>query len=360
MASLPPSGFTPLSETAEYETGVYQIAPTDDVIGGDGGISNFQAQGLANRTAWLKQQLAAEVSRAESAESAETQRAESIEATLAPLVSPAFSGDPHAPTPGAGDATPSIANTFWVSQYYLALVGGTLNGALVVNGGVTVQGGASLNLTGSGQLNSTGAVCQGGPAGSGWSGNVSTGYNPIFSQLTGVYLSQAVYSFNKSAAAGYFGTGAAGGHIFEYYNSKGGLIGYIANNGDTSVSYSQTSDYRLKENVAPLIGAAAVALIERLRPVEFDWIGQPDSRTHGFIAHELGDVVPSAVTGAKDATRTVVTGVIEDEHQYGPLGLRTEERILPQGVDHTRLIPDLVAAVAYLSARVRELEARQG
>ncbi|MFT8945932.1 MAG: hypothetical protein ABF876_05045, partial [Acetobacter aceti] len=52
-SSLPPSGFAALAETVEYEEGIYQIATTDPVQGGPGGVSNYQAQGLANRTAFL-------------------------------------------------------------------------------------------------------------------------------------------------------------------------------------------------------------------------------------------------------------------------------------------------------------------
>lgn len=43
-----------LSESSVWETGVYQIETTDDVIGGPTGISNLQAKALANRTVYLK------------------------------------------------------------------------------------------------------------------------------------------------------------------------------------------------------------------------------------------------------------------------------------------------------------------
>jgi hypothetical protein len=44
-----------LTEAADtYAAGVYQLEETDDVIGGPGGISNEQAQNLADRTKWLK------------------------------------------------------------------------------------------------------------------------------------------------------------------------------------------------------------------------------------------------------------------------------------------------------------------
>lgn len=46
-----------LTETPVFETGVYQLETTDPVLGGPNGISNRQAQLLANRTAWIKERL---------------------------------------------------------------------------------------------------------------------------------------------------------------------------------------------------------------------------------------------------------------------------------------------------------------
>ncbi|MDE3738581.1 hypothetical protein PSH28_18405 [Pseudomonas resinovorans] len=49
MANLP--------EQPNYEEGIYQIELTDPVVGGPGGISNRQAQQLANRTRYLFEQI---------------------------------------------------------------------------------------------------------------------------------------------------------------------------------------------------------------------------------------------------------------------------------------------------------------
>lgn len=46
-----------LQESQNYEAGVYQLETTDPVVAGPEGISNLQAKQLANRTAWLKQQV---------------------------------------------------------------------------------------------------------------------------------------------------------------------------------------------------------------------------------------------------------------------------------------------------------------
>lgn len=46
-----------VTEVAEWELGVYQLETTDPVEGGPNGIDNQQAKQLANRTAYLKEQL---------------------------------------------------------------------------------------------------------------------------------------------------------------------------------------------------------------------------------------------------------------------------------------------------------------
>lgn len=46
-----------VTEIPSYDTGIYQIETTDPVLGGPNGIANAQAKGLANRTAFLKQQI---------------------------------------------------------------------------------------------------------------------------------------------------------------------------------------------------------------------------------------------------------------------------------------------------------------
>ncbi|MEM5528078.1 tail fiber protein [Gammaproteobacteria bacterium AS21] len=46
-----------ITETATYDEEVYQIGTDDAVIGGEDGIANASAKNLANRTAWLKQQI---------------------------------------------------------------------------------------------------------------------------------------------------------------------------------------------------------------------------------------------------------------------------------------------------------------
>jgi hypothetical protein len=138
----------------------------------------------------------------------------------------------------------------------------------------------------------------------------------------------------------YLGHTGAGGTLISFFVA-GTNTGTITCN-TTNTSYNTASDYRLKENVQDLTGSAA--RIMAVRPVEFDWI-RSGERSYGFIAHELQAVVPAAVTGVKD-------GMMEDPgNKEGPQ--------IPdyQGVDNSFLVPDLIATVQQLLARVAYLEA---
>lgn len=127
------------------------------------------------------------------------------------------------------------------------------------------------------------------------------------------------------------------------YNASGTYVGGISCTS-TSTSFPTSSDYRLKENVVPLTDASA--RVQALKPSRFNFIADPDRTVDGFIAHEAAEVVPEAVHGEKDA-------------------VDAEGRIQPQGIDHSKLVPLLTAAlqealteIAALKARVAALEAR--
>ncbi|MGR3377280.1 tail fiber domain-containing protein [Salipiger abyssi] len=112
------------------------------------------------------------------------------------------------------------------------------------------------------------------------------------------------------------------------------VVGSITTNG-TSTSYNETSDYRLKENVSPAIGAADMVM--KMAPMSFNFIGTDQDRV-GFIAHELDEVLPFAVTGEKDA-------------------VDAEGNIDPQCVDYSKLVPVLTAALKEALERIAALEA---
>jgi hypothetical protein len=129
--------------------------------------------------------------------------------------------------------------------------------------------------------------------------------------------------------------GTTGGAVtYALFNYNGSVNTGSITTDTVNTSYNITSDYRLKENVRPIDGA--LDRLQQLNPVRFSWKQAPSIESEGFIAHELQEVVPSAVTGQKDAEK-------DDQPEY-------------QGVDLSKLVPLLVSAVQELAARVSALE----
>ena len=122
-------------------------------------------------------------------------------------------------------------------------------------------------------------------------------------------------------------------YISFYYNastsgsaSTGTKTGSITTNG-TTTSYVTTSDYRLKENVIPMTGA--LDKIALLNPVTYTW-KIDGANGQGFIAHELQEHFPEAVSGEKDAVDE------EGKPKY-------------QGIDTSFLVATLTAAIQELA-----------
>jgi len=115
-----------------------------------------------------------------------------------------------------------------------------------------------------------------------------------------------------------------------------GNVGTIQTSG-SSTSYNTSSDYRLKENVADMTGA--LDRVDQLKPSRFNFIADEDTTVDGFLAHQVQDIVPEAVTGEKDA-------VDEDGND------------VYQGIDQSKLVPLLVGAIKELRAEVNSLKAQ--
>jgi hypothetical protein len=132
------------------------------------------------------------------------------------------------------------------------------------------------------------------------------------------------------------GNGATSGNAYAGFLYNGSVIGNITQNGTTAVAYNTTSDYRLKNTIAPMTGA--LAKVALLKPVTYKW-NADGSDGEGFIAHELAEVCPSAVTGAKDAVDA------DGKPQY-------------QGIDVSFLVATLTAAIQEQQAIIESLKAR--
>ena len=101
-----------------------------------------------------------------------------------------------------------------------------------------------------------------------------------------------------------------------------------------SVAYITSSDYRLKENISPMTGS--IDRVMSLKPIRFNMIGVEET-VDGFLAHEVQDVVPEAISGQKDAI----------DHNGNPDY---------QGIDQSKLVPLLVGAIQELKAEVEALK----
>ena len=161
---------------------------------------------------------------------------------------------------------------------------------------------------------------------------------------------------------------------FRYDNSAKGSIGLTS----TAVSFNTSSDYRLKENID--YSWDATARLKQLKPARFNWISD-DTNTlvDGFIAHEVSDIVPEAITGEKDATKTLSNVVLdsnnliigedvsEDDWTAGKTG---DDPLYPsdstweashtvpvyQEIDQAKLVPLLVKTIQELETRIETLE----
>jgi hypothetical protein len=130
--------------------------------------------------------------------------------------------------------------------------------------------------------------------------------------------------------------GSSSGTYYSYYSYNGSVIGSITQSGITSVAYNTSSDYRLKTDAQPMTGASA--RVQALNPVNFEWIAD-GTRVDGFLAHEAQEVVPEAVTGEKDAVDA------DGNPEY-------------QGIDQSKLVPLLTAALQEALTKIDALEAR--
>lgn len=100
--------------------------------------------------------------------------------------------------------------------------------------------------------------------------------------------------------------------------------------GASSTAYNTSSDYRLKHDIKPMTGA--LAKVAALKPVTYKW-NVDDSAGEGFIAHELQEVCPDAVTGEKDAV----------DANGNPIY---------QGIDTSFIVATLTAAIQELKAEL--------
>ena len=128
------------------------------------------------------------------------------------------------------------------------------------------------------------------------------------------------------------------GSALEFYRSdgsQGSSVGRI-NLTTTGTDYVESSDYRLKENAVGI--TSAITRLKTLKPYRFNFIIEPTKTVDGFFAHEV-TAVPEAITGTKD----------EVDSDNNPVY---------QGIDQSKLVPLLTAALQEAVAKIETLEAK--
>jgi hypothetical protein len=285
--------------------------------------------------------------------------------TVALIASPTFSGTLTATTitsPASTALTIQSAGTTAVTVDTSQNVGiGTTSPGrkLEVNGHIQIDAANALFLNNS-LNNASTAIYNGGGSSAGSIVFQNTAGSPMAQFDTsgnllvrtttagGLLTIDSVSGGTTSTKVSVYGYGAGRGYGIEFrpntdtgatpcrfLNAAGTEVGYISTSS-SGATYSTTSDYRLKNSVAPL--NTGLATVSALKPVTYKW-NVDDSNGEGFIAHELHSVIPLAVQGEKDA-------------------VNEDGSIKPQGVDYSKIVVHLVAAIQELTARLAALEAK--
>ena len=153
-------------------------------------------------------------------------------------------------------------------------------------------------------------------------------------------------------------TSAGTDPLVVFSDSGGTTCGSIdLNASGNTVAYVTSSDYRLKENVN--YNFDATSRLKQLKPARFNFIADADTTVDGFIAHEVSDIVPEAITKTKDAVKVWKDNEeLPDGVSVGDNKLDENGNTIPdyQGIDQSKLVPLLVKTIQELEARITALE----
>jgi hypothetical protein len=119
----------------------------------------------------------------------------------------------------------------------------------------------------------------------------------------------------------------------------GTAAGYITSNSATTIAFNNSSDERLKENIQN--SNSAIQDLKDMQVRQFDWKDGIDThRDFGFVAQELVNVVPEAVSRGTDE--------LDDNGKP----------VRSWGVDYSHIVPRLVKVCQEQQTKIEELEAR--
>ena len=155
-------------------------------------------------------------------------------------------------------------------------------------------------------------------------------------------------------------TNNTGNNFVVFINYLGNTAGAISQNAIATVNYGTASDYRLKENITPMVGA--LDKVAQLKPITYKWKDSGEE-SQGFIAHELQSVLSDCVVGEKDATKQEqyeITPAVKDEQGniFIPAEMGTRTVPVYQMVDTSFLVATLTAAIQEQQALIQSLTDR--
>lgn len=197
-------------------------------------------------------------------------------------------------------------------------IGGTVIG--VNAAGASIVGTYASNNLIFGNYNSGGTFAEFGRFDS--SGNVLIGTTSTFDNV----------SYLKFQSLGGVSTKIGGTSLtsqMSFFNDNG-RVGWIGTDG-TTTSYNTSSDSRLKHDIVD--APEASSLIDAIKVRSFKWNADNSEQRYGFIAQELIEVAPEAVSAP------------DEEDQM-------------MAVDYSKLVPMLIKEVQSLRVRVAELEGK--
>jgi len=141
--------------------------------------------------------------------------------------------------------------------------------------------------------------------------------------------------FNSNFCAAFKTNSGSNKEVIRFVNGVDG-VGTISTS-TTTTTYNTSSDYRLKENIVDVTDG--ITRVKQLQPKRFNFIADNSRTVDGFIAHEAQTVVPEAVTGTHDE--------VDDDNNP-----------VYQGIDQSKLVPLLTAALQEAIAKIETLETK--
>ena len=165
---------------------------------------------------------------------------------------------------------------------------------------------------------------------------ITNGGNVLFNATAVVEQGLVLISYNGGLNQGaiFAESDTTSGNTAIRFKVAGSTVGSITTTS-SATAYNTSSDYRLKENVTAVTDG--ITRLQQLKPSRFNFIVDPDHTVDGFIAHEVQDIVPEAITGEKDA---------EDD----------DGNPVYQGIDQSKMLPLVVAALQECVKRIESLE----